>query len=275
MTRPGPPKPDGGLWDPTAGGAAATSSTAKSIWDLGDLDPNVEITVDYGNPYSRIPKQLPGEDRDAAYRPPTPGKPETLLKEPIRLFTTDKKAYLAFQHQLFQGGWYGDKSPNSVLWGADPLGTQSAWSKVLLATQQAQAAGQAITPLDLLAQSAKDRADNLPGAEKHPSIIQLDDPRLIAGTAQKAAQAVLGHNLDDAEIKAFVSHFQAEQSAYSKSRQAASEADTAGTGGSFTLTEPDLGAAADQSVQEEHGTEIAGNSMADYVGVLERMLSGG
>lgn len=268
------PKPDGGEWDDTkaAAGATTSGSAAKTLFDLGDLDPKSPLIIDYGRPASKLPRQLPQEDRDRAARAPSLGLPEDLLKNPVKLFATDKKAYIGLQRAMFAAGFYGSASAESIRFGADLTATQKAWLGVLTATAQAQAAGHELTPDDVISQSIEGRAAGETPGEADPEIIQLSDPRLIAGTAQKAAQSALGRNLDDGEIKSFIAHFQAEQSAYSKKRFAASQAKD---GGSLTLTEPDLGAAATAAVEEGHGTEIAANNMADYIGVLERMLGGG
>lgn len=269
---PNSPTGDGG-WDPAkdAPTTASSGSASKGIWDLGDLDPKTPITIDYGNPYSRMPKQLPAEDRDQASRAPSIGLPADLLKQPIRLFAQNKDGYLILQHALFDGGFYGTASSTSIAFGAGIDATLTAWRRALTATAQAQSAGLNLTPEDVIRQAAEDRRKAAGKAPTGPLIVEHEDPHALAGMLQQAAQAALGHDLSDQEVEHFISEYKSAEDAYYKQRLVASNA----TAGRVDLTRPDPSAQAKSFVQGEHGTEAAGDNLANYVGALEGMLKGG
>jgi hypothetical protein len=205
------------------------------------------------------------------------GRPEDLIKKPILLFGSDPKGYLAFQQALFAGGFYGDASPKSIPWGADPNGsTANAWKRVLIAAQQAQAAGLGLTPDDILARGVQGRkaADAGMPASKAPLVIQTTDPAVLSGLVQQAAQAALGRNLDPGEVQKFITSFHMQEEAYSRQRYKA-EQDASGTGATYRLSQPDASADAQKFVGDAHPTEAGANDLADYVGVIHSLLNRG
>jgi hypothetical protein len=255
---------------PDAPGTSTSGSAAASIWDLGGLNPKSPITLDYGNPYSRMPKQLPAEDREQAERAPQFGLPPDLLKLPVKYFAKDKAKFLGLQRAMFDGGFYGAATEGSIAFGSYTPATDAAWLKVLQATARAQESGLALTPDQIIQQSIEGRAGAAKGAPPAPLIVEHEDPKVVAGMLQQAAQSSLGRDLSDSEVEHFISEYHAAEDAYYKQRKVASEATT----GRVDLTKPDLQATAQAAVSGGHGTEAASNDMADYVGALESMLGG-
>lgn len=275
---PPTPQPDGG-WDPSQSGGSSTTTAATTLWDLGGLDKSKPITIGYGSKTEA--KRVAGSsldpyDRETAQSTatsPSLGLPADLVKQPITLYSTDAKAYLAFQQALYAGGFYGSMSTQSIPWGSDPTGaTFDAWKRVLIAAQQAQSAGLSITPQQVLERGIQQRKDAGTGAvPKAPLVIQTTDPATLTGLVQRAAQDALGRNLSKEEVGKFIASFHSQEQAFSRKKYAA-EQDT--TGKTFEFTSPDPTAQATEFVEGGHPTEAGGNKLADYVGVLQQLIGG-
>lgn len=262
-----------GTEDTSSGAAPAAPSTTSSaqtdLFDTGNLNTSVPITIDYGaNPSPDLAKHLPTEDR---YRPPSSGNVNDLLKRPITLFSQNKDAYVSLQQMLFQGGWFGAASKESIRFGASIAATQQAWLHLLEATQMAQTAGQDVTPDNILDQSVTEANKNQIGQGPSPLLIQHEDPKAIAAALQQAAQSTLGRDLSDAEVEHFISEYKAAEDAYGRQRQTANDATS---GQRVDLTAPDLAGEAKQFVNEGHAGEADQQQGADYVGALEQMIGG-
>jgi len=261
-------------WDPNAGSAnsAEVTSAVTDVWGLDPDTAGSAITVDYG---SRSPKRLdPYDTRIAdASRAPSQSTYADLMANPMSLYQSDPKAFLTLQQAMFAAGFYGTTDPKSVQWGQYTDQTVSAWRKVLQSTLQAQSAGYNLTPEEILRRgiSGAKAAGAGAGTGKPPKVIDYTDPAAIAGAVQSAAKTALGRNLSDAEVKHFVSEFRAAQTTAGDRAYAAQ---TAAPGTTVAAGQPDLSSRAEQYVKERHGTEIQGNEMADYVGVLESLLGG-
>lgn len=266
---PQPKQPDGGFVIPNKGAASGSGSARKSIWDLAELENVTAIMVERGRSRQDLPRQLDPYDREQAITPPTLSKPEDQLKLPVKYFSKDPKAYREFQRGLFEAGYYGSKSWESIA-GAALDETLTAWGKVLVATAQAQATGEPLTPADIIQRAIEGRRSALKDKPAEPVIRQHEDPHAVAGIIQQAAQASLGRNLSQAEVEHFVSEYRAAEDAYYRTAEHA-----AVTPGVSDLTKPDLQSRAEDFVTAGHGTEAAANDMSDYVGALENLLGGG
>lgn len=277
------PKTPDGLPDfDEISGAATSSSTAKTdIWNIPDDLRGKTLITDYGYKYDGGTNgRLAPED--VAYKqqaslgsrailgvdPQTkvPGGPYAL---PISMYGENPKGYLELQRALFAAGYFGSKSSKSIAWGADTASTMEAWTALLRDTVQQQSLGQNVTWQDMLDRALKSTKAGGTATEKPPLVLDYTDPEQVAGVVQRAAQASLGRNLSGEEIEHFVSEFRAAETTYAKDRYAAS---TDVKGGTHTMSQPSLEGRADAYVQEGHGTEIAGNNMADYVRAIEQML---
>lgn len=270
----------GDPWPPTggpaagSGGTTTTSGSAQtSIFDIPTgLKPDSQITTDYGRTRRDLPGRLDQYDRQIAeksLRPPVVGRLEDALKEPITAFAKDPKKYLNLQRALFAAGFFGDTPEKSIQWGAGVEQTMAAWRRVIIATAQAQAAGQSLTPVDVMNRALEGRkASAGPGGAS--LVRQHEDPKAVAGILQRAAQASLGRNLSTAEVEHFISEYRSAEDAYYTQGE---KADV--TPGIHNLTKPDLEAQADAFVQGGHGTEMAGESMGAYADALLRMVEGG
>lgn len=266
-----PPQPDGG-WNPDQAYGQATSTTGSGqtdIWNLPTKLAGQNIIVDYGHHVAKgLARHLPGEDVAANTAPPSSGSLEDLMGQPIKLFSSAPKDYLALQRALFQAGYYGSTPYGSIAWGSYTNQTVDAWRQLLVHTAQAQSQGINATPNDILHQSANNRVSTpkSPG----PLIVQHGDPKVVAGFLQQAAQSSLGRNLSDQEVAHFISEYRTAETAYYEKAQQATNAPA----GRFDLTKPSPEADAQSYVAEQHPTEAAGNDMGDYVRQLESMLGG-
>lgn len=283
-----PPKPDGGIpnFDDISSGAASAGTTAKTdIWSIpGDLA-GKQIYTSYPSSVNQQTKRhLEGADQDILQASgtlqgekfgidPNTSTPNNTYALPISMFGDNPADYVLLQRQLYAAGYFGAKALTSMRWGGDVAGTMEAWTALLRDTVQQQTLGRHVTWQDVLKQTIETtkKAGGVPGsgAQKPASVFSYTDPAAIAAQAQQAAQAVLGHNLSDDEIKHFVSEFHAAELKYSEEQNAV-RLDT--TGGSYNVTQPDLSSQAQEFVEEGHGTEAAGNRMSDYVSALEQMV---
>lgn len=271
--------------------ATASGSTAKTdIWNLpGDLNGKTIITQ-YGQ---RVPKGLSqrldphdveqqqtsqqvtlGVEKDPN-DPTGPGIPSGPYALPINMYSTNPKGYLQLQQALFAAGYFGSKSAATVRWGADTSSTMDAWTQLLRDTIQQQSLGHNVTWEDVLKNSAANAKSAQSGTTpQNPTVTQFTDPQTVKAQVQQASQASLGRNLSDKELEVFVSEFHAAQEKFGQQTAEINAAQTAGTGGHFDATQPELTGEADQYVKDTFGTEIAGNNLSDYVRALESMVGG-
>lgn len=272
---------------PIPTGDSSSGTPARTgLWDLSGLDQKTPILIQHGG----VPtKHLdPGDAAIASkYQPVSalPGTPPEgsgllgdLVKRPIQLYGTDPQAYLQFQQALFAAGFYGSASASSIPWGSDPQGTTyDAWKKVLIASQQAQSAGIDITPDELLTDAVKrhQAAQKGIGIPKSPLVIQQTDPATLRGIAQQAAQDALGRNLSTDEVNQFVEAYHRQEAAISKQTYQASQDTSGGTHVINNLTDGSAKAQAEEMVEKAHPVEAGANRLAQYVGVLQQLLSGG
>ncbi len=210
--------------------------------------------------------------------PPVTGSAGDLVKYPITLYASDPKGYLQLQQALYAAGFYGATPASSIPWGSDPQGTTfDAYKKVLIAAQQAQAAGYNITPTDLLTDAVKRHQAAQAGipAAKNPLIIQYSDPAVLRGIVQTAAQEALGRNLSADEVDSFIQSYHRQEAAFAKKNYEAQQDTTGGTHSFNGLSEGSAEAQAKEFVQGGHPQEAGGQDLASYVGVLQQLLNGG
>lgn len=148
-----------------------------------------------------------------------------------------------------------------------------------LAREQAEARQEVLDQFDAAKQELKAQA---------PTQIQntWTDPDALASTVQASAQASIGRNLTDDEIRSFIGVFQREESAYNQAKYQA-EATKQGVhltdsghiystnnpvNNQADVTAPDATAEAEQFVQQRMGQEAAGQSAAGYVNVLSSLI---
>jgi len=261
------------------GDSSGSSSPRTGLWDLSGLDEKNPIIVRGATGMSAQSRSHLGigdqatAEKSAA--PPITGSAADLVKYPITLYGSDPKQYLQLQQALYAAGFYGSTPASSIPWGSDPQGTTyDAYKKVLIATQQAQAAGFNITPTEMLSDAVARHKAATAGAQvpKPGLVIQQSDPAVLRGLVQQAAQEALGHNLSKDEVNGFVESFHRQEAAYSQKAYAAQQNST---GATFQLTQPDASAQAKEFVEGGHPTEAGGNRLADYVGVIQSLLGNG
>lgn len=279
-----PPAPapglGGGYHPPTD---STTVSGSTDIYGLGDLAQQEIILRD-----AYIHSAAVGRGKSAAWQRSfaqandqpeygqnraVPGTVQDSYIAFIRMSQDPSKAqeYFGWQQKLFAAGFYGSAKPSDVAWHTWDLATGAALKAAFSAAVQVSASGAPITFDEYLTGLAGAKQASAAGAPTGPLVIQHEDPTAVAGMLQQAAQASLGRDLSDAEIEHFLSEFASAETAYYKQGNEAQNA----TGGQFSMTKPDLAGRAEAYVQGEHGTEAAGNNMADYVKALESMLGGG
>jgi hypothetical protein len=182
-----------------------------------------------------------------------------------------KQQFYEWQQKLYAAGFYGSAKPTDVAWGTWDLATGAALKSAFSAAVQVAASGAPVTFDEYLTGLGQAKTAAQSGIGTGPLVVQHEDPKAVAGMLQQAAQASLGRDLSDAEVEHFISEYKAAEDAYYKGRKVATDA----TGGRVDVTQPNLQAQAESFVQGGHGTEAAGNNMADYVKALESMLGGG
>ena len=291
-----------GGFDPNKSAGSATTGGSADIWGVGDkgsasvlrgvTEPQDTSGLGTGrmsaaNAYANIGGAPSNATRDKAgnitginpgYGVPQYSSVNDMMSELATLYSTDRAAYIALQQKLYKAGFYGSTPAQSIGIGVYNDQTINAYRNAVLNAAQLNQAGNPVTFNELLAQenpavAARDKAAGQKAIQPG-YMAQYSDPQTVAAIAQSAAQQTLGRNLSTAEVGQFTKAFHQQEQQWNSNRKAA--ALTAAKGKDVTVQDqPSAQAAAAQFTEQgSRGTEAQGNRMADYVGVLERMLGG-
>jgi hypothetical protein len=203
---------------------------------------------------------------------------EDAMAELPKLYASDRAKYIALQQRLYDAGFYGSASPNSIGLGAYTAQTVNAYRAAVMAATQAYASGTPTTFEEILSQQDPAAAARKEAAGRKaivPGFVaQYSDPETVAAIAQRAAQEALGRNLSTAEVTAYVKEFHAAEQKWNANVKSSQQ--TAGKGHDTAVqTAPSAEATAQEFTHRgPRGVEAGGNKMADYVNVLRGMVGG-
>jgi hypothetical protein len=199
----------------------------------------------------------------------------SFMQQMASLAATDPAQLAQYQLQMWQSGLFGSgKKLSDITLGKWTPDTAAAFKKLVSSYTQADSLGGLSTQQKSVFNYLDDLSANPVGEaatqqQKPTTVNQYTDANSIVASAQSAAQAALGRNLTDDQVKAFVNEFHASQVQYNA---AANKAQQDTSGGTFNLTQPDASADAQAYINQNFGTEQGAKRMSDYVLALEQML---
>lgn len=284
------------------GGASTTSGASKDIFGLGEYGKyRVNLGVAYKertgfSGYNKLPYEdregspgrslapgtqgpfIPGggmprvEPSNAANGVAVGDTVESIMRKfELMPYGKGSEEFLQWQRMLYKAGLYGSTKLSEVAWGSFDGPTEDALGKALRRVARANEAGAPISLTEYLDKlgADRDKAAKQYGPGADPTLRQFENPRVVAGFLQQAAQAALGRNLTKDEIDHFVSEYHASEEQYYKTAESAQR-----TPGTHDLTKPDAATAAQDFVQAGHAAEAGGQGLAGFFQTLQGMIGG-
>lgn len=283
MTVPVPPSPGDYQGAASASGVITTAGNSSitgsnDIWGLGDL---YGKSVLLGTTPTELPGSRMGLGDQTLGQTPNYGTTQSYMQHVIDLWAAQDEerqkfpnrltTYEQLQRALWQAGFYGQTSLDSIHVGQWTSQTQSALIGALGNYEQLAKGGKLpLTFSEFLNQNAvmgQDGGQNSGGSNSSspaPFQANLADPNTIRAVAQNAAQQALGRSLSDDELSKFVQQFQAEQTA----------AERTAYNGTGTVTQPDLSSEAASFVQQNNPKAYQQNQRSAYLDALVNLLGG-
>ncbi len=208
-------------------GPGETASPSSGTAYLGDV-PHARVTMGrYKTPFGSAPIQKSGYKKG----------------DQVRLLPKPGKDLETLQYSLIQAGYITQAQADRMVFGSPDEVTTLAFSKLLATSNMS-----GVSWKDTLAQRLAAAAAQAPAAEDEvktpPLTIELDDPVAIKQTVNETARKLLGGYMSDEQADAFVSQFQASQTAQQTAAYYQQYDPGVGYGPGGTTTKPDMEAQA-------------------------------
>ena len=257
----------GGTVNPTLNaGNNPGSGGITDVLGLGNLAGNTQMV--YTGMSAPGPSVTAGGDVTVGRgaRPGTQTKSPQYIDPPTyvtRILALPASAFTQYQKELAKAGLYGNNQPlYGVPSAADTQALNGLLSSYLPYVVGVQAdGGTPMTPEQYLNKYSAQLKKQGGATSTQRAPLSLTDPAAIRQSAMAAAQASLGHDLTDAQLKKFISEYHAaETKAYNTA------------GANKTYTPPDLSGQADVFAENVDPEELQSHRMAGFVDQLNNML---
>lgn len=246
----------------------ASGSSQSTVDQLLKNGPQIGPTSNTANTEPTSP--YAGNVPNATIRVPVPvlhgaWSPSTMLAngykkgDQFALLPTNSADLTTLQQALVQAGYLNQ---GDVIYGSPDAKTVSAFEQLLATANLSGVTWQNALGARLAAASQQAPA----GVKTPPLTIALTNPDDIKAVAQKTAQTLLGQNLPDDALNAFVSNYQAAETKYQTDQYYQQYQPGVGYGPGGTTTQaPNLASAAEQQIRSTNPIGVSAYGIGSKV----------